>query len=70
MEEYTITLFWDNDAGIWYATNDEIPMMLESESIDALIERAKLATPELLEMNGRTPRCILHFVAERKDEVA
>ena len=50
--------------------NDDIPMALESESIDILIERVKNATPELLELNGKDPRCTLHFIAERKVDVA
>ena len=70
MNEYTITLFWDQEASVWCAFNDEIPMALESASVDALIERVKLATPELLKLNGKNPKCILHFIADRKDEVA
>ena len=70
MDIYVITLIWDAEAGVWYASNDDIPMALESDSIDVLIERVKLATPELLELNGRNPKCTLHFIAERKDYVA
>jgi hypothetical protein len=70
MQEYIINLLWDAEAGVWYAINDEIPMALESKSIDTLIERVKLATPELLELNGKDSKCTLHFIAERKEDVA
>jgi len=53
MPEYTISMSWDKSAAVWYAVCDEIPLALESGSFDALIERVKIATPELLELNGK-----------------
>ena len=53
MEEYTITIAFDEEAAVWYALNDDIPIALESDSFDVLIERVKLAVPELLELNGK-----------------
>ena len=70
MLEYTIAVTWDSDAAVWCAVCDDIPIALESSSFDALVERVKAAAPELLEMNGAEPDCVLHFVAERKDSVA
>ena len=70
MQEYIVNLLWDAEAKVWYALNDEIPMALESESIDILITRVKLATPELLELNGKESKCTLHFIAKRKEDVA
>ena len=70
MAEYTIQMNWDKEASVWYAVCDEIPIALESGSFDALVERVKNAAPELLELNGLSTECILHFMAERKDEVA
>ncbi|MCL1895647.1 MAG: DUF1902 domain-containing protein [Clostridiales bacterium] len=49
-----INLFWDEEASVWVATNDEIPIALESGSLDLLMERVRIATPELLELNGLT----------------
>jgi len=54
MKEYLINLFWDEEASVWVATNDEIPIALESGSLDLLMERVRIATPELLELNGLT----------------
>jgi hypothetical protein len=46
-------LDWNDEAAKWYALNDDIPIMLEDTSLDTLIGRVKLATPELLELNGK-----------------
>jgi len=61
---------WDSEATVWCAVCDDIPLALESGSFDALVERVKAATPELLQMNGADPKCTLRFVAERRDGVA
>ena len=53
MVKYTISLDWDEEAAKWYALNDDIPIILEDSSLDKLISRVKLATPELLGLNGK-----------------
>jgi hypothetical protein len=69
--EYQILLSWDEEAQVWIAENDDIPIALESDSLDTLIKRVKLATPELLEMNGKKHEDIsLHFMAEKIEVVA
>jgi len=66
-EEYTITITFDGEAAVWYALNDDIPIALESDSLDLLIERVKLAVPELLELNGKNhENTLLHFTMERE----
>ena len=70
MPEYFINISWDSDAAVWYAVCDDIPISLESGSFDALVERVKIAAPELLELNGKSPECALNFVANRRDEVS
>jgi len=67
MEEYTITINFDEEAAVWYAINDDIPIALESDSLDILMERVKLAVPELLELNGKNhEHTVLHFSMERE----
>jgi len=64
--EYVIHLTWDDDASVWIATSDDIPgLVLESGSFDALLERSRIAIPELLALNtpGSSP-LFLSFVAE------
>ena len=53
MKEYLIDVFWDDEAKAWGAVNDEIPLALESDSLDLLIERVGIATPEILALNGK-----------------
>jgi hypothetical protein len=61
MFEYVILIAWDEDAHKWYALNDDIPIMLEDASLDTLIDRVKLAAPELLELNGK-PHTGIHLL--------
>ena len=70
MSEFSINLTWDGEAAVWIATSDDIPgLILESGSIDALIERVKYAAPELLELNNIShaePLCLC-FRVERHE---
>jgi predicted RNase H-like HicB family nuclease len=53
MLEYTINLFWDDEASVWIAENYDLPgLILEFASFDTLVERVKKAIPELLEVSG------------------
>ena len=71
MNEYLILLTWDDEASVWVAENDDIPIALESESLDKLIERIKIAVPELLELNGNKPlKTALNFKMECQTLVA
>ncbi len=67
-----INFLWDNDAAVWIATSHDVPgLILESGSLDALIERVKFAAPELMELNGIEPENLtLSFLAKREDKVA
>jgi len=66
MLEYTITLFWDDEASVWIAESQDLPgLILESKSFDTLVERVKKAVPELLELSGTNHTQVkLHFKAE------
>lgn len=70
--EYVINLIWDEEAGIWVATSDDIPgLALESGSFDALIERVRFAAPELLALNhAETSPAALRFLSERRERIA
>lgn len=50
---YDIEVNWDEDAGVWCAVCDKIPLALESNSFDALIEKVKTAAHEILELNQK-----------------
>ena len=68
--EYTINLIWDKEAGVWVATSEDVKgLVLESGSLDALIERVKVAIPELLELNQKNiHRANIYFKSERYEE--
>ena len=68
--EYVIRISRDNEAGVWIAVNDYIPLALESESLDNLIERVRVAVPELLELNNLPLAGYISFFAEMREEVA
>jgi len=71
MIKYTISITWDEEASVWVAENDDIPIALESESLDTLIKRVRIAAPELLEQNGDNNKDItLHFEMECQTMVA
>ncbi len=67
--EYVITTTWDSEASVWIATSEDVPgLALESGSLDALIERVRVAVPELLALNGDAQGDIpLFFKSERHD---
>lgn len=70
--EYKINFIWDSEAAVWVATSDDIPgLVLESGSFDALLERVRIAAPELLELNNAQKRSLmLSFVSERHERIA
>lgn len=49
---YKIKYIWDVEAAVWIATSKEVPgLVLESGSFDALVEKARMAASELIELN-------------------
>lgn len=47
-----IKIMYDNEADVYIAENDEIGLVLESGSLDKLIERLRVAVPEMALANG------------------
>lgn len=70
MKEYKVRLLWDNEASVWVATSTDIEgLVLESGSLDALVERVKFVIPELLSFNHPNDNKIrIHFISERYEE--
>ena len=50
--DVAVRIHWYDEAEVWVAVNDELGIALESESYDALVERLKMAIPEMAELNG------------------
>ena len=70
--EYVVNLIWDDEAGVWVATSDDIPgLVMVSGSFDALLERVRFAAPELLKLNrDRHHEGSLVFMSKRCERVA
>ena len=68
MKEYTVLLTWDDEACVWVAVNDDIPIVLESDSFDTLIERVRHTAPEILQENGKSTDVYLNFITHRREK--
>ena len=68
---YTVNLLWDSEASVWLATSEDIRgLVLESGSLDVLIERVRMTVPELLKLNHQPiEHATLAFVTERVEEI-
>jgi predicted RNase H-like HicB family nuclease len=54
MTEYLVSIVSDPEAGVWVATSSDIPgLVLESDSLDSLVQKVKYAAPELLDLNDQ-----------------
>ena len=49
---YTILVSKDDKANVWVAESKTLPIYLEDESIEALMERVRITAPEIAELNG------------------
>jgi len=65
MNEYRVEFSWDEEAGVWIAICDEIPLALESNSFDALIEKVKIVASEILELNKQNTQVRIYMHSER-----
>ena len=48
-----LTVAWDAEAGVWWGTNDTLPLTTEAPTLEALQLRATEIAQELAELNGR-----------------
>ncbi|MCR4907770.1 MAG: DUF1902 domain-containing protein [Lachnospiraceae bacterium] len=68
--DYTIKFVWDDEANVWYSLSDDVPITLESESLDILIKRVREALPEMLELNHlKKPDNIYYLIHEQNEMV-
>ena len=67
----TVNIIWDIETCRWYTeTDNNLCLNLESGSFDALVERVRLAAPEMLELNcGYKGPIQITFKAIRIDEM-
>ena len=69
---YYVHAFWDNEAGVWVASSDEVQgLATEAATSEELIQKLKVLIPELLALNGRTPSNSVPFeLLTRRFEIA
>jgi len=67
--EYIVNLTYDSEANVWIASNDCIPLTLESDSLDLLMRRVREAIPELLILNNLPKARYLFFYMQSREEV-
>lgn len=52
VKQYRVRADWDAEAQVWTAASEDVPgLVVEAESLDALVDEAKALAPELLELN-------------------
>ena len=69
MLTYNVNVAWDDEANVWIAISDDIPLALESNSYDALLEKVKVAASEILELNSEA-RLPANFLVKSERLVA
>lgn len=56
-KKYVVEAFWDDEAGVWVATSDDVPgLTTEAPTLDALVARVNAVAPELLDDNAHLVR--------------
>jgi len=70
--DFFIKMLWDNDMKRWAAIGSiGMGLVLESDSFDVLVDRVKLAAPEMIELNLNYKGPInLHFFTERIEHLS
>ena len=69
---FEIRAEWDGDAGVWWCSNDELPLTTEAPTFEELVARVVQIAPEIAAENGLAApgeKIELRVVAERVQSV-
>ena len=68
----SVKLVLSSESDSWYTVSDDVPgLTLGADIFDTLVERVRIAVPELLELNlGYTGEIELFFEVERVEMLA
>lgn len=59
--KFLVTAQWDDEAGVWVATSDDIPgLVTEAATLDDLLKRIAAVAPELMEDNAHLLNEVTH----------
>jgi hypothetical protein len=69
---FKIRAKWDGEAGVWWCSNDELPLTTEAPTLEQLVSRVLEIAPEIAAENGLAApgeEIELHVIAERVQSV-
>jgi hypothetical protein len=69
---FEIRAQWDGEAGVWWCSNDELPLITEAPTFEQLVSRVLEIAPEIAAENGLAvpgDEIELRVVAERVQSV-
>jgi hypothetical protein len=69
---FEIRAKWDSEAGIWWCSNDELPLTTEAPTFEQLVLRVLEIAPEIAAENGLGApgdQIEVHVVAKRVQSV-
>jgi hypothetical protein len=69
MQVIRIRAEWDDEASVWVATSDDIPLAVEADSIEALEARLPGLIQDLIDGSGPEIEVPVEVVAHRESRV-
>ena len=69
---FEITAQWDDEAGVWWCSNNELPLTTEAPTFEELVARVLEIAPEIAAENGLAApgdEIELHVIRERVQSV-
>jgi hypothetical protein len=70
MREFIVRADYDPEAGVWWASNDDLPLTTEAPTLDQLMARVMEIAPEIAELNGHAKRVKIRVTTAREFEDA
>ncbi|MBO6132769.1 MAG: DUF1902 domain-containing protein [Lachnospiraceae bacterium] len=67
--EYIVKCTWDPEAEVWWSECNDLPIGLESDTLDGLIKEIMIAAPDVAELNNLPQPKTLLFITEARKEV-
>jgi uncharacterized protein DUF1902 len=71
-KSFEIRAEWDGEAGVWWCSNDELPLSTEAPTFELLVARVLEIAPEIAAENGLAApgdEIEVHVIAERVQSV-
>jgi len=71
-KSFEIQAEWDGEAGVWWCSNDELPLTTESPTFEQLVSRVLDLAPSIAAENGLAApgdEIEVHVIAERVQSV-